>query len=116
MGADKQFEQIVDEKSHDAVINKTNQNANIPIVMLVTSSTPLSSVLRDQLLQLSEHQQFQDKGLKWYELPLIASTTPLVKFGPQNCPFVVLFRGSVGNKLIAWLILFKYFLMCRKTK
>lgn len=36
------FEQVVDKETQDTVVNKPNQAANIPIVIIVTSSTPNS--------------------------------------------------------------------------
>lgn len=39
------FQQIVDKETHDAVVHKPNQAANIPIVIVVTSSTPNSKTL-----------------------------------------------------------------------
>lgn len=100
MGNIGQFEQITNEKEHDAVVNKATQSANIPIVMIVTSSTPNSKMLLEQLLQLAKHEQFNDKGLKWYELPLSVTLSPFIKFGPQNCPIVILMRGSYCETLL----------------
>lgn len=47
------LEQIVDQESHDAVVNKSNQAANIPLIIVVTSSTPASRSLLPSIIELS---------------------------------------------------------------
>lgn len=95
-----QFEQIVDKESHDAIVNKPNQAANIPIVIVVTSSTPNSKTLLSDLVQLSQSQSLQSSGLRWYEMELTDRTTPMIKFGPQNCPIVILMKGVYCETLL----------------
>lgn len=92
------FEQIVDKESHDAVINKPNQAANIPVVIVVTSSTPASKSLLPELAELSKKDELN--GLKWYEMQLTDKTTPMIKFGPQNCPIVILMKGFYCETLL----------------
>lgn len=94
------LEQIVDQESHDAVVNKANQAANVPIVILVTSSTPASKSLLSSMIELSKEQDFQQKGVRWFEMQLTQKTTPMIKFGPQNCPIVVLMRGTYCETLL----------------
>lgn len=38
--------------------------------------------------------------MKWYEMPMIAETTPMIKFGVQNCPVVILMRGTWARTLL----------------
>jgi len=33
-------------------------------------------------------------------MPLTQKTTPMIKFGPQNCPIVVLMRGTYCETLL----------------
>ena len=94
------LEQIVDQDSHDAIINKSTQAANVPIVIIVTSSTPASKSLLSSIVQLSKSDDYQQAGVKWYEMQLTQKTTPMIKFGPQNCPIVVLMRGTYCETLL----------------
>lgn len=94
------LEQIVDQESHDAIVNKATQAANIPLVILVTSSTPPSKALLPSVIELSRKGEFQQAGVKWYEMQLTEKTTPMIKFGPQNCPIVVLMRGMYCETLL----------------
>lgn len=92
-----QFEQIVDRESHDAIVNKPNQAANIPIVIVVTSSTPRSKTLLPELVELSKKCPIE---LKWYEIQLTEKTTPMIKFGPQNCPIIILMKGMYCETML----------------
>ncbi|KAK5940206.1 hypothetical protein PMZ80_007626 [Knufia obscura] len=94
------LEHIVDEESHNAVVNKKNQAANIPLVIVVTSSTPASKSLLPSVIELLRKDKFQQAGVRWYEMQLTAKTTPMIKFGPQNCPIVVLMRGMYCETLL----------------
>ena len=91
------FEQIVDRESHDAIVNKPNQAANIPIVIVVTSSTPGSKTLLPELVVLSKKCPIE---LKWYEMQLTEKTTPMIKFGPQNCPIIILMKGMYCETML----------------
>lgn len=95
-----QLEQIPDQETHDSIVNKKSQAANTPLIILITSSTPTSNTLRESVVELSQKQEFVEKGVKWYEMPLTAKTTPMIKFGPQNCPIVVLMRGMFCETLL----------------
>jgi len=94
------LEQITDQTSHDAVVNKKSQAANVPLVIVVTSSTPRSRTLLPLVVELSRNSEFQQGGVKWYEMQLTEKTTPMIKFGPQNCPIVVLMKGSYCETLL----------------
>lgn len=85
--------QITDREEHDAIISRENQIANIPILIYVSSSVPRSIAFTPELLELSKKQEFVDGGVKFYEMEMTGKTTPMIKFGPQNCPLVFLFRG-----------------------
>lgn len=88
---DEQLPQIRDREEHDAIISRENQIANIPILIYVSSSVPRSIAFTPQLLKLSKRPEFVD--VKFYEMEMTAKTTPMIKFGPQNCPLVFLFRN-----------------------
>lgn len=90
--------QITDRETHDSIISRENQIANIPIVMYVSSSTPKSRAFTPKMLELSQNPEFKD--VKFYEMEMMASTTPMIKFGPQNCPIVFLFRGTWCETLL----------------
>ncbi|KAK5071264.1 hypothetical protein LTR64_007767 [Lithohypha guttulata] len=90
--------QITDRETHDSIISRENQTANIPIVMYVSSSTPKSRAFTPKMLELSQNPEFKD--VKFYEMEMMASTTPMIKFGPQNCPIVFLFRGTWCETLL----------------
>lgn len=94
------LEQIVDQESHDAIVNKENQAANIPLVIVVTSSTPSSKTLLPSVVELSKKDEYQQAGVRWYEMQLTEKTTPMIKFGPQNCPIVVLMKGTYCEMLL----------------
>jgi len=96
----EKLDQITDQESHDAVVNKNTQAANVPLVIMVTSSTPTSKSLLPSVVELSEKDEFQQAGVKWYEMQLTEKTTPMIKFGPQNCPILVLMRGSYCETLL----------------
>ena len=95
-----ELDQIVDQRSHDAIVNKKSQVANVPLVILVTSSTPRSRTLLPLVVELSRNNEFKQAGVKWYEMQLTEKTAPMIKFGPQNCPIVVLLRGSYCETLL----------------
>ena len=92
--------QIVDRESHDAIISRENQIAKIPIVIYVSSSVPSSREFTPQLLELSQRKDFVDAGVQFYEMEMTNKTTPMIKFGPQNCPLVLLFRGEWCETLL----------------
>lgn len=84
------MEQIVDRESHDAVVNRSNQAANVPLIIVVTSSTPASTSLLPSIVELSKKEEFRQRGVEWFEMPLTQKTTPMIKFGPHNCPIAQL--------------------------
>jgi len=94
------LEQIVDREGHEAVVNKANQAAKTPLVIVVTSSTPATKSLLPLIVELSKQDEFQSAGVRWYEMQLTEKTTPMIKFGPQNCPIVVLMKGVYCETLL----------------
>jgi len=94
------LEQIIDQESHDKIVNKETQAVNVPLVIMVTSSTPRSESLLPSVVELSRKSEFQRAGVKWYEMQLTEKTTPMIKFGPQNCPILVLMRGLYCETLL----------------
>lgn len=98
MNAAERLPQITDRETHDAIISRDSQIANIPIAIYVSSSTPRSRAFTPELLKLSRKPEFSE--VKFYEMEMMASTTPMIKFGPQNCPIVFLFRGTWCETLL----------------
>ena len=92
--------QIKNREEHDSIVSRENQKRNIPIVIYVTSSTPASRALTPSIIALSKKQEFVDAGVQWYEMELTSETSPMIKFGPQNCPIMFLFRGSWCETLL----------------
>lgn len=92
--------QINDREEHDAIISRENQIANIPILIYVSSSVPRSRAFTPQLLELSKKKEYIDAGVRIYEMEMTNKTTPMIKFGPQNCPLVFLFRGTWCKTLL----------------
>ena len=92
--------QIKNREEHDSIVSRENQQRNIPIVIYVTSSTPASRALTPSIIALSKKQEFVDAGVQWYEMELTSETSPMIKFGPQNCPIVFLFRGMWCETLL----------------
>ncbi|KAK5084469.1 hypothetical protein LTR05_005545 [Lithohypha guttulata] len=81
-----------------------NYNQSLPYshavqqIMYVSSSTPKSRAFTPKMLELSQNPEFKD--VKFYEMEMMASTTPMIKFGPQNCPIVFLFKGTWCETLL----------------
>lgn len=92
--------QILTRPQHDSIVSRENQLKNEPLVMVVTSSTPASKSLFPRIAELSKHADFADANIQWYEMPMIAETTPMIKFGVQNCPVVVLMKGTWARTLL----------------
>lgn len=90
--------QILTRDQHDTIVSRDSQLQNTSLVIIVTSSTPASKSLFPRLVELSRHPDFE--SVKWYEMPMIAETTPMIKFGVQNCPVVVLMRGEWARTLL----------------
>lgn len=51
------------------------------MMMMASTSTSLSQV-------------------QWYQMELTPETTPMIKFGPQNTPIVILMRGRYCETLL----------------
>ena len=92
--------QIKNREEHDSIVSRENQERNIPVVIYVTSSTPASRALTPSIIALSKKQEFVEAGVQWYEMELTSETSPMIKFGPQNCPIVFLFRGTWCETLL----------------
>lgn len=93
------LEQITDRATHDAAVDlaaDTNARPNphpTPIVMYITSdaSARSSSTLTAQVTKLSD--EFAGR-VRFFEMPMTKDTTPMIKFGPWNCPLFIFMRGT----------------------
>lgn len=96
------LEQITDRTTHDAAIDlaadttaKPNPNPT-PIVIYVTSSAQSSSTnLTAQITKLAASDEFAtgDGKVRFFQMEMTKDTTPMIKFGPQNCPLFIFMRG-----------------------
>lgn len=94
------LEQITDRTTHDAAVDlaadttaKPNPNPT-PIVIYVTSSAQsASSTLTAQIAKLAASDEFVNGQVRFFQMEMTKDTTPMIKFGPQNCPLFIFMRG-----------------------
>lgn len=94
------LEQITDRTTHDAAVDlaadttaKPNPNPT-PIVIYVTSSSQsTSSALTAAIAKLAAEKEFTGGKVRFFQMEMTKDTTPMIKFGPQNCPLFIFMRG-----------------------
>lgn len=90
---------ITSRDAHDAAVARAQDLTNpVPTLIFVSSSNPASVDATPKFLSLAEKMP----EAQFYTMELTKEISPMIKFGPQNCPIFIVMKGRRCETVLGW--------------